>query len=182
MEQNINNQATAGANVQKFQVKLKFAKSEQNGALISYVSQNPANHWIRGVGQDSPYPKKIVIADRELSKSMLPKILYDCTIIPMIRVLHKDTGEKYAPGYIAIRPLTLSRKNFLFCGNHEAAENTAVICSLLATCKAQEVNPREWLNDVITRLPYYQEKETPVKTSGNCFRMSGSRRSPTKIQ
>ena len=60
----------------------------------------------------------------------------------------------------AIRPLTLSRKNFLFCGNHEAAENTAVICSLLATCKAQEVNTREWLNDVIARLPYYQEKDS----------------------
>lgn len=58
----------------------------------------------------------------------------------------------------AIRPLTLSRKNFLFCGNHEAAKNTAIICSLLATCKAQEVNPREWLNDIIARLPYYLEK------------------------
>jgi transposase len=31
---------------------------------------------------------------------------------------------------------------------------------LLATCKAQEVNPREWLNDVIARLPYYQEKDS----------------------
>jgi hypothetical protein len=58
----------------------------------------------------------------------------------------------------AIRPFTVSRKNFLFCGNHEAAENTAVICSMLATCKAQEVNPREWLNDVIARLPGYLEK------------------------
>ena len=36
----------------------------------------------------------------------------------------------------------------------------AYICSLLATCKAQEVNPREWLNDVIARLPYYQEKDS----------------------
>ena len=60
----------------------------------------------------------------------------------------------------AIRPLTLSRKNFLFCGNHEAAESTAIICSLLATCKAQEINPREWLNDVIAKLPYYLEKDS----------------------
>ncbi len=58
----------------------------------------------------------------------------------------------------AIRPLTISRKNFLFCGNHKAAENTAIICSLLATCKTQEVNPREWLNDVIAQLPAYLEK------------------------
>ena len=60
----------------------------------------------------------------------------------------------------AIRPLTLSRKNFLFCGNHEAAENTAIICSLLATCKAQEINPREWLNDVIAQLPHYLAKSS----------------------
>lgn len=54
-----------------------------------------------------------------------------------------------------IRPIALSRKNFLFCGNHEAAENTAVICSLLASCKASQVNPREWLTDIIAWLPYY---------------------------
>ena len=46
-------------------------------------------------------------------------------------------------------------KNFLSCGNHEAAENTAVICSLLASCKASQVNPREWFTDIIAWLPYY---------------------------
>lgn len=55
----------------------------------------------------------------------------------------------------AIRPIALSRKNFLFCGNHKAAENTAVICSLLASCKASQVNPGEWLTDIIAWLPYY---------------------------
>lgn len=57
----------------------------------------------------------------------------------------------------AVRPIALSRKNFLFCGNHRAAENTAIICSLLASCKAQGVNPREWLNNVIAKMPYYQK-------------------------
>jgi hypothetical protein len=57
----------------------------------------------------------------------------------------------------AIRPIALGRKNYLFCGNHEAAENTAVICSLLATCKARGVNPREWLNETIAKLPYALE-------------------------
>ena len=53
----------------------------------------------------------------------------------------------------AIRPITLGRKNYLFCGNHGAAANMSVICSLLATCKAHDVNPREYLNDVIARMP-----------------------------
>jgi len=56
-----------------------------------------------------------------------------------------------------IRPITLGRKNYLFCGNHEAARNMTVICSLLATCKAHDVNPRDYLNDVITRMPYMQK-------------------------
>ena len=55
----------------------------------------------------------------------------------------------------AIRPLALGRKNYLFCGNHDAAENAAVIYSLLGCCKANDVNPREWLTDVLTRIPTY---------------------------
>lgn len=55
------------------------------------------------------------------------------------------------------RPITLSRKNFLFCGNHEAAANMSVICSLLATCKAHDVNPRVYLNDVIAQMPYHKK-------------------------
>lgn len=55
----------------------------------------------------------------------------------------------------AIRPIALSRKNFLFCGNHRSAADTAVICSLLASCKEQGLNPRAYLTDILARLPYY---------------------------
>lgn len=55
----------------------------------------------------------------------------------------------------AIRPLALGRKNYLFCGNHDAAENAAVIYSLLGCCKAADVNPRQWLTDVLTKIPVY---------------------------
>ena len=54
-----------------------------------------------------------------------------------------------------IRPITLGRKNYLFCGNHEAAQNMAVACSLLATCRNHDVNPRDYLNDVISQMPYH---------------------------
>ena len=57
----------------------------------------------------------------------------------------------------AIRPVTLGRKNYQFCGNHEAAVSKSVVCSLLATSKAHEVNSREYLNDVIAKMPYMQK-------------------------
>ena len=56
-----------------------------------------------------------------------------------------------------IRPITLGRKNYLFCGNHEAAENMCVISSLLSTSRNHDVNPREYLNDIISRMPYMEK-------------------------
>lgn len=56
-----------------------------------------------------------------------------------------------------IRPITLGRKNYLFCGNHEAAVSMSIVCSLLATCKSHNVNPRDYLNDIIARMPYHKK-------------------------
>jgi transposase len=57
----------------------------------------------------------------------------------------------------ALRGLAVGRKNYMFCGNHEAAENAAIMYSLLGSCKACDVNPREWLIDVLTRIPEYNK-------------------------
>ena len=53
----------------------------------------------------------------------------------------------------AIRPLALGRKNSLFSGSHGAAQRHAVVYSLLGTCLMHDVNPEEWLTDVLTRIP-----------------------------
>ena len=38
---------------------------------------------------------------------------------------------------------------------HKAAQNMAVVCSLLATCRNHDVNPRDYLNNVISQMPYH---------------------------
>lgn len=58
----------------------------------------------------------------------------------------------------AIRPIALGRKNYLFAGSHDAAQRAAVIYSLLATCKSYDVNPWEWLSDVLARIPTHPHK------------------------
>lgn len=55
----------------------------------------------------------------------------------------------------AIRPLALGRKNYLFVGNHEAAVRAAIAYSLFSSCKAAGIEPREWLEDILVRLPAY---------------------------
>jgi transposase len=52
----------------------------------------------------------------------------------------------------SIRPLALGRKNYLFAGNHEAAENIAMFYSFFGTCKKNEVDPQKWLTYVINNI------------------------------
>lgn len=95
--------------------------------------------------------------EQALPKSRMGQaVAYTYTLWPRMRNYLKDGRLKIDNNLAenAIRPIALSRKNFLFCGNHEPAENTVVICSLLASCKASQVNPREWLTDIIAWLPY----------------------------
>lgn len=56
----------------------------------------------------------------------------------------------------AIRPLALGRKNFLFVGNHEAAVRAAIMYSLFSSCKAAGIEPREWLEGILVRLPDFK--------------------------
>jgi transposase len=52
----------------------------------------------------------------------------------------------------SIRPLALGRKNFLFAGNHEAAENIAMFYSFFGTCKKNDIDPQKWLTYVINNI------------------------------
>jgi transposase len=52
-----------------------------------------------------------------------------------------------------IRPIALGRKNFLFAGSHESAQRIAMIYSLLASCKANGIDPMKWLTRALEELP-----------------------------
>lgn len=60
-------------------------------------------------------------------------------------------------GENAIRPVALGRKNWLFCGNDDAAENAAIIYSLLGCCKAHGVNFRDWLVFFLDNVHKYDD-------------------------
>ncbi|HRP88580.1 MAG TPA: IS66 family transposase [Edaphocola sp.] len=52
----------------------------------------------------------------------------------------------------AIRPIAIGRKNYLFAGSHEGAQRAAVVYSLFAMCKMEEVNPAHWLKYVLDNI------------------------------
>lgn len=52
----------------------------------------------------------------------------------------------------AVRPVAIGRKNWLFVGNEIGGEAAVIALSLVQTCRALEINPREYLEDVMRRL------------------------------
>jgi transposase len=53
----------------------------------------------------------------------------------------------------SIKPLVLSRKNWLFAGSEEGGKTAATLMSLIETCKRLGINPFAYLKDVLTRFP-----------------------------
>jgi transposase len=56
------------------------------------------------------------------------------------------------PAENSIRPVAIGRKNYLFAGSHEAAMRSAMLYSLLGTCKLHGVNPHTWLQNILANL------------------------------
>lgn len=62
----------------------------------------------------------------------------------------------------AIRPTAVGKKNFLFVGHPEAGQRSAVIYSILGSCRRHGVNPAQYLRDLFERLP--KAKTSEIKT------------------
>ena len=53
----------------------------------------------------------------------------------------------------AVRPTAVGKKNWLFIGHPAAGPASAIIYSLVESCKRHGIEPFEYLRDVLDRLP-----------------------------
>lgn len=67
----------------------------------------------------------------------------------------------------AIRPTAIGKKNYLFFGSGEAGKQSAAIYSIVGTCRILGINLRDYLNDVLTRLPGLTSLQVEELTPGN---------------
>ena len=100
------------------------------------------------------------IKDKLIDGKILPKskfreaLGYFCGLIPHLKNYTKHAWARLDNNVAerAVRPLAIGRKNWLFVGNEDGGEAAAVLLSLVQTCRAIEVNPRNYLEDVMRRL------------------------------
>ena len=58
-----------------------------------------------------------------------------------------------------LRLIALGRKNYLFVGHEEAGHRTAILMSLITTCKRHDVNPTAYLADVLIRVQTHPQAD-----------------------
>ena len=82
----------------------------------------------------------------------------------------------------SMRPVALSRKNSLFAGSDEGAENWACLASLIETCKLNGVNPQAYFTDLLTRLVNGWPQKTHRRTDAVALGAATNGLSPRNSQ
>ena len=64
----------------------------------------------------------------------------------------------------ALRPIPMGRKNWLFCWSEVGAEAVATLQSLLVTCRLHDIDPYDYLVDVLQRIDRHPAREVHLLT------------------
>ena len=85
---------------------------------------------------------------------------YTLTLWPRL-VRYIDQGRFHIDNNLienTIRPIALGRKNYMFAGSHEAAQQAAIVYSLLATCKLNNIEPLGYLTKTLSVISDFPEE------------------------
>jgi len=66
----------------------------------------------------------------------------------------------------AIRPTALGKKNWLFIGEANAGQRSAIVYTLVENCRRRGLDPFAYLREVLTRLPNMTNRQIPEVTPG----------------
>ena len=99
--------------------------------------------------------KDRLVNGKPMAKSKFKEALgYFCSLIPYLKNYTTNTYARLDNNVAerAVRPLAIGRKNWLFLGSEEEGEAAAIMLSLVQSCRALNINPRAYLEDIMRRI------------------------------
>lgn len=99
---------------------------------------------------------------RHLPKSVMgTAVNYTLTLWDGLRVYLEDGRVEIDNNEIenAIRPTAVGKKNWLFIGDAEAGERSAIVFTVIEACRRRGIDPFAYLRDVFTRMPQMAAKD-----------------------
>jgi transposase len=126
---------------------------------------NPSDEGVKTTRQKKSLPvlQELEAWLKEEGCKVLPQsaigkaIAYSLNLWPRLIRYVEDGRFKIDNNLIenSIRPVALGRKNYLFAGSHDAAQQAAILYSLLAICKQNNVEPYAWLQHTLSIIQDY---------------------------
>jgi transposase len=82
---------------------------------------------------------------------------------PTLNVYLKDGRVEIDNNLVenAIRPTALGKKNWLFIGDAEAGQRSAILYTVIESCRRRGLDPYAYLREVLTRLPNMTNRQIP---------------------
>ena len=99
---------------------------------------------------------RIKLKRQHLPQSAMGRAIdYTLTMWPMLTVYLEDGRVEIDnnPVENAIRPTAIGKKNWLFIGEAEAGQRSAILFTLIEACRSRGIDPQTYLREVLTRLP-----------------------------
>lgn len=93
---------------------------------------------------------------RHLPRSAMGRAIdYALTLWPLLEVYVEDGRVEIDNNQVenAIRPTAIGKKNWLFIGEAEAGQRSAILYTIIEACRRRGLDPWAYLRDVLTRLP-----------------------------
>lgn len=112
---------------------------------------------------------KLKLSEHLPKSSMGEAIAYTLSLWPQL-LLFRDNGVLEIDNNLvenAVRPTALGKKNWMFIGHPDAGERSAIIYTVLQSCKRHGINPREYLHDVLSTIPAMTNQQTLALTPAN---------------
>lgn len=112
---------------------------------------------------------KLKLSRHRPTSAMGGAIAYTLSLWPQL-LRFRDEGRLEIDNNLvenAIRPTALGKKNWMFIGDPQAGDRSAIIYTLLENCKRLGINPREYLHDILSRLPSMTNRQTSSLTPAN---------------
>jgi transposase len=104
---------------------------------------------------------------RYLPQSLLGQAMdYALSQWPTLEVFLKEGRVEIDNNLVenAIRPTALGKKNWLFIGDADAGQRSAIIYTVIENCRRRSLDPFTYLRDVLTRLPNMTNHQIPEVT------------------
>lgn len=129
--------------------KVAWARSEKERLRIRREKEEPIIQRLIEAVKDKLANGKV------LPKSKFREALwYFSGLIPYLKNYIKHPWARLDNNVAerAVRPIAIGRKNWLFVGNEDGGEAASIALSLIQTCRGLNINPREYLEDVMRRI------------------------------